>query len=95
MAKVARAAILAVIGVNLALLATYGPFRSTLARYEMGRKQAELRRLALDNQSLLERVAAARRPDQVAARAAALGVDLRCIEQIDIVTRGPGNGPRR
>lgn len=91
--KVVRAFILAVIGVNLALLACYGPFRSTLLRYEMGRKQAELRRVTLENQALLEQVAAARRPDQVAARAAALGVDLRCIETADIVTRGPE--PRR
>ena len=93
--KVARVFILAVIGVNLALLACYAPFRSTLKRYEMGRKQAEVRRLAMENQALLEQVAAARRPDQVAARAVALGVDLRCIETADIVTRAPETRDRR
>ena len=85
--KVVRVAVLSVIAFNLALLAAYGPFRSTLQRYELGRKQAELRRIAMENQALLERVAAARRPDQVAARAAALGLDLRCIQSDAIVNR--------
>jgi hypothetical protein len=85
--KVARAAILAVITFNLALLAAHGPFRATIQRYELGRKQAELRRIALENQALLDRVAAARRPDRVAARAAALGLDLRCVETETAVTR--------
>jgi hypothetical protein len=93
--KVARIFILAVIGVNLALLACYGPFRATQTRYELSRKQAELRRISLENQVLLERVAAARRPDQVAARAVALGVDLRCIETADMVTRAPEIRPGR
>lgn len=87
--NVVRAAILAVILFNLALLAAYGPFRSTIARYDVGRRQAELRRLTLENQALLKKVADARRPDQVAARAVALGLDLRCIESDAIVNR-PG-----
>ena len=85
--KVVRAAILAVITFNLALLAAHGPFRATVRRYELGRKQAELRRVALENQALLDRVAAARRPDRVAAQAAKLGVDLRCVESESVVTR--------
>ena len=85
--KVARAAILAVITFNLALLAAHGPFRSTVRRYELGRKQAELRRVAMENQALLDRVAAARRPDRVAAQAAKLGVDLRCVDTETAVTR--------
>lgn len=85
--RVARVAILAVIGFNLALLAAHGPFRQTVLRYEMGRKQAELRRVAMENQVLLDRVAAARRPDRVAAQAAKLGVDLRCVNSDAIVNR--------
>ena len=85
--KVVRAAILAVITFNLALLAAHGPFRSTVRRYELGRKQAELRRVAMENQALLDRVAAARRPDRVISRAAALGVDVRCVENENVVTR--------
>lgn len=85
--SVARVGLLAVIVFNLALLAAHGPYRQTQARYEMARKQAELRRLALENQRLLDQVAAARRPDRVAARAAALGVDLRCVSGDAIVTR--------
>ena len=85
--KVVRVAILAVITFNLALLAAHGPFRATVRRYELGRKQAELRRIALENQALLDRVAAARRPDRVAKRAAELGVDLRCVQTDAIVHR--------
>lgn len=85
--KVVRVALLAVIGFNLALLAAHAPFRATLIRYDLGRKQSELRRVAMENQALLERVAEARRPDRVAARAAALGVDLRCVNNDAIVNR--------
>ena len=85
--KVVRAVIVAVITFNLALLAAHGPFRATVRRYELGRKQAELRRIAMENQALLDRVAAARRPDRVAAQAAKLGVDLRCVQTDAIVQR--------
>lgn len=85
--SVVRVGLAAVILFNLALLAAHGPYRQTQARYELARKQAELRRLALDNQRLLDQVAAARKPDRVAARAAALGVDLRCVGNDAIVTR--------
>ena len=79
--KVVRAAVVAVILFNLALLAVYGPFRCTRLRYDVARKQRELRAAHLERQTLFHDVARARRPDQVAARAAALGVDLHAIEQ--------------
>ncbi len=75
--KVVRAALVVVILFNLALLAAAGPLRATLLGYDLARKQQQLRRLALENQGLLHASAQARRPDRVAARAAALGIELR------------------
>lgn len=78
--KAVRASLIVVILLNLALLATSGPLRATLSRYELARKQAELRKLAVENRALLGGAAQARRPDRVAARAAAMGIDLHLIE---------------
>lgn len=78
--KAVRASLIVIILLNLALLAAYGPLRATLSRYEVARKQAELRKLAVENRALLGTVAQSRRPDRVAARAAALGIDLHLLE---------------
>ena len=78
--KAVRASLIVVILLNLALLAVSGPLRATLSRYELARKQAELRKLAVENRALLGSVAQSRRPDRVAARAAAMGLDLHQIE---------------
>ena len=78
--KAVRASLIVVILLNLALLAVSGPLRATLARYDLAKKQTELRRLALENRGLLGTVAQSRRPDRVAARAAAMGVSLQMIE---------------
>ena len=83
--KAVRASLIVVILLNLALLAVSGPLRATLARYELARKQTELRRLALENRALLGSVAQARRPDRVAARAASMGVSLQMIESEAVV----------
>src|SRR4029453_1195254 len=74
--KAVRASLIVVILLNLALLAVSGPLRATLARYDLARKQTELRRLALENRALIGTVAHSRRPDRVAARASAMGVNL-------------------
>lgn len=79
--KIVRVSVVAVILFNLALLAVYGPFRCTRLRYEVAEKQRALRAAHLERQALFHDVARARRPDQVAARAVALGVDLHAIEQ--------------
>ena len=78
--KAVRASLIVVILLNLALLAVSGPLRTTITRYDQARKQAELRKLAVENRALLGVVAQSRRPDHVAARAAALGIDLHLIE---------------
>ena len=78
--KAVRASLIVVILLNLALLAVSGPLRTTITRYDQARKQAELRKLAVENRALLGIVAQSRRPDHVAARAAALGIDLHLIE---------------
>ena len=78
--KAVRASLVVIVLLNLALLAVSGPLRATLTRYELGRKQAELRRLAVENRALLGAVAQSRRPDRGAARAAAMGIDLHLIE---------------
>ena len=78
--KAVRASLIVVILLNLALLAVSGPLRATLSRYDLARKQAELRKLAVENRALLGAVAQSRRPDHVAARAAAMGIDLHLIE---------------
>jgi hypothetical protein len=103
--KVVRAALVAVILFNLALLASYAPFRNTGLRYEVARQERERRALAVEAQTLRHKAAEARRPDRVAARAAALGVDLHQIEQDALVDssglpaapRGPveNRAPRR
>ncbi len=77
--KVFRAALVAVIAANLALLAAAGPVRSTALGYDLARRQQELRRLSLENRALRHRAAEARLPERVAARAAAFGIDLRTI----------------
>ena len=79
--RIVRTAVVAVILFNLALLAVYGPFRCTRLRYDVARKQRELRAAHLERQALFHDVARARRPDQVVARAVALGVDVHAIEQ--------------
>jgi hypothetical protein len=78
--KAVRASLVVVILLNLALLAASGPLRATLSRYELARKQTELRKLAVENRALLGTVAQSRRPDRVSARAAAMGLDLHLIE---------------
>ena len=78
--KAVRASLIVVILLNLALLAVSGPLRVTLSRYELARKQTERRKLALESRALLGTVAHSRRPDRVAARAAAMGLDLHLIE---------------
>ncbi|HVE39843.1 MAG TPA: hypothetical protein VNM14_08155 [Planctomycetota bacterium] len=78
--KAVRASLIVVILLNLALLAVSGPLRATLSRYDLAKKQAELRKLAVENRALLGAVAQSRRPDHVAARAAAMGIDLHLIE---------------
>ena len=74
--KAVRASLIVVILLNLALLAVSGPLRATLSRYDLARKQAELRKLAVENRALLGTVAQSRRPDRVAAKAASMGVNL-------------------
>jgi len=74
--KAVRASLIVVILLNLALLAVSGPLRATLARYDLAKKQTELRRLAVENRALLGTVAQSRRPDRVAAKAASMGVSL-------------------
>ena len=78
--KAVRASLVVVILLNLALLAVSGPLHTTITRYDQARKQTELRKLAVENRALLGVVAQSRRPDHVAARAAALGIDLHLIE---------------
>jgi hypothetical protein len=80
-----RAALVVVIVFNFALLAAAGPLQATLVRYEAARKQQELRRLDLEQKTLLHRAAQARRPDEVARRAAALGLELQTLDSNAIV----------
>ncbi len=75
-----RVSLVVVILLNLALLAAAGPLRTTLTRYDLARKQGELRKLVNENRALLGSVAQSRRPDRVAARAQAMGLDLHLIE---------------
>jgi hypothetical protein len=93
--KVFRAALVAAVVVNLALLAASAPLRATLLRYDVARKRQELRALALENRTLVHQAALARRPDRVAARAAEFGIELRAAEP-DVIVRGeaPLNPPR-
>jgi hypothetical protein len=89
MVKAVRASLIVVILLNLALLAASGPLRATLSRYELARKQTELRKLAVENRALLGGVAQSRRPDRVAARAASMGISLQLIENEAIAGAPP------
>lgn len=94
--KAVRPLLVAVILLNLALLAVCPSLRATVRRYDMARARQELRVLALENQTLLHHVAVARRPDQVAARAATFGIDLRNVEYSGIIRPGEASsaGPK-
>lgn len=87
--KAVRACLVVVILLNLALLAVSGPLQATLSRYELARKQTELRKLALENRALLGTVAQSRRPDRVAAKAASMGVQLQVIENQPVAGASP------
>ena len=91
--KAVRISLVVVILLNLALLAVWGPLRTTLTRYELAKKQSELRRLVNENRALLGGVAQARRPDRVAARAQAMGLDLHLIESEFVAGSAPGGKP--
>ena len=90
--KVVRVAAIAVILLDLALLAVSAPVRDTARRYAAAARQKELRTLALENRELLLRVAMARRPEEVARRAAALGIELDTVER-DRIDRAAGPSP--
>ncbi|MBV8882342.1 MAG: hypothetical protein JO332_20465 [Planctomycetaceae bacterium] len=89
--KAVRVSLVVVILLNLALLAVSGPLRTTLTRYDLARKQGELRRLVNENRALLGTAAQARRPDRVAARAQALGLDLHLIESESMAGARPAD----
>ena len=89
--KAVRASLIVVILLNLALLAVSGPLRATLARYELAKKQTELRKLAVENRALLGTVAQSRRPDRVAAKAASMGVSLQMIESEPVAGSSPAD----
>jgi len=91
MVKAVRVSLVVVILLNLYLLAVSGPLRTTLTRYDLARKQGELRRLVNENRALLGGAAQARRPDCVAARAQAMGLDLHLIESEAIVGSSPSD----
>lgn len=76
-----RPIVVGVILVNLALMAVSGPMRATMLRYEVARKQREIRDLTLRQRTLLHEVALARRPDRVAARADQMGLALGPIRE--------------
>jgi hypothetical protein len=79
--NVVRAAAIAVILLDLALLAIAAPIRATTLRYAAAARQKEVRVLSLENRELLHRVALARRPEEVARRAAAFGIQLDIVER--------------
>ncbi|HLY09094.1 MAG TPA: hypothetical protein VKW04_07330 [Planctomycetota bacterium] len=93
MVKAVRVSLVVVILLNLALLAVSGPLRTTLARYDLAKKQSELRRLVNENRALLGGVAQARRPDRVTAQAQAMGLDLHLIESEAIAGSAPASRP--
>ena len=101
--KALRASLVVVILFNLALLAACAPLRSVLTRYRIARQQQELRGAQLERRTLYHQAALARRPDQVMARAAAMGIDVHRLEKDEIIPRADpspalnalASGPRR
>ena len=71
--KLIRPIVIGIILVNLALMAVAGPMKGTLLRYEVARKQREIRDETLKQRSLLWEVSIARRPDQVEEVADGMG----------------------
>ena len=98
-----RSSLVVVVLFNLALLAAYAPLRSMLTRYRIARQQQELRAVQLERRALYHQAALARRPDQVMARASAMGIDLHRIgrepiEGAPVPSPAPkplANAPRR
>ena len=94
--KVLRASLVVVILFNLALLAVSAPLQSMLVRYRIARQQQELRTLQLEQRTLTHQAALARRPDQVLARAAAMGIDVHLVDAEAYVSpTGPSPAPRK
>lgn len=87
-----RTVLVAVLFLNAALLAVHREIAAVRLRYEAAEKQERLRSLALENRMLKCRLAEARRPQSIARRAAALGLDVREARQSDIERPGHG-GP--
>lgn len=95
MVKVWRAAAVAAILVNLAILSAHVSLSSTSLRYQMGERRREILSLEAERLRLVHEVALARRPDAVVARALAFGIDLRTVENDRIVrSAGPSPAPR-
>ena len=65
--KLLRPIIIGVILVNLALMTAVGPMKGTLLRYEVARKQREIRDETLKQRTLVYEVAQARRPEKIVA----------------------------
>ena len=93
--KVCRVVAVAVILLNLALLAVYPPLRATALRYRTAARQKERRSLELENRALVHQAAMARRPDRVAARAAAFGIDVRTMDRGQVDRKSVAKAPPR
>lgn len=90
-------AILALVG----LLVVFQQVRANEIKYEIVRRQAETKRLALENRALLLQVSEARRPEALERRAKALRINLQELGHDSVVraskprTDGVARGPKK
>jgi hypothetical protein len=80
-----RVVLIVVNFVLVALLVVFQNVRGNELRYEVARRQGEVKRLALENRALTLDTSEARRPDALNRRAAALQLDLKGLEPGAIV----------
>ena len=75
--KGVRAILWVVVVANLAILVVTLHVRATRTRYEIARRQAEIRALDYEHRQLLLKKAEAQRPENLHRRAQALGLEIQ------------------
>lgn len=79
-----RVVLVAVLLLNSALITAFTEVSSVRLRYQAVKKQERLKSLVLENRTLLWKLTDARRPESLARRAAAFGIEVRPVRHSDV-----------
>ena len=80
-----RAVLLIVIVAQVALIAVFQRVRINELRYAQAERQSEIRHLTLENRTLLLQVSESLRPESLASRARAMGLDMHPLDASALV----------